>query len=429
MDYTRPDDINETLSASLVKEKRGLSPWFILITILLLITLALLYYYFLIYKKEIAIKIPIYKGGGLATSTANINPKPVATSTASNSNSNTNSTSTIVIPGIEKLFYTIWPDAITGYTFNKAGNIIFQDKDTGHIYEADAPDYKPYKIANTTINNLYLSFFANDGKTIIFQTLNQNNNTLSTYIADIANYNKLPSNLYNNAYLGDKVYDISISPDKMSAIYVYDDNKKYNSNIYVLNIKTRENKLLYSYPLAHVRVQYYGTDTVSVYQNTGENIISQTYTLNTKKSSLTPILKGEQLISNISKDGYLYSNRDGLFLQNKKLTNKFSFYTTANKCVWSHTGTYVLCGVNENYNSDSLDEYLDQSKVYADNLYIHGIDYANERAIYDFISFNKTPVHIQNMSISDDNEKLAIMDQEKGLYMLKIYSILSSETQ
>ncbi len=427
MDYTRPDDINETLSASLVKEKRGLSPWLILITVLLLIMLGLFAYYFLIYKKQALIKVPIYTGGTLATSTAHINPRPVSTSTTSTSN--TNSTSTIVIPGIEKLFYTIWPDAITGYTFNKAGNIIFQDKATGHIYEADAPDYKPYKIANTTINNLHLSFFANDGKTIIFQTLNQNNNTLSTYIADIANYNNLPSNLYNNAYLGDKVYDISISPDKMSAIYVYEDNKKYNSNIYILNIKTRETKLVYSYPLPHMRLQYYSTDTVSVYQNTGENIISQTYILNIKNSNLVPILKGEQLISNISGGGYLYSNRDGLFLQNKKLTNKFSFYTTANKCVWSHTSTYVLCGVNENYSSDNLDESLDQSKVYADNLYIHGIDYTNERAIYDFISFDKTPVHIQNMSISDDNEKLAIMDQERGLYMLKIYSILSSEPQ
>lgn len=427
MEYSRPDNINNTLSSSLIENKKSISPWGILMLLVLILLISIAAYYFLIYRKQNAIIIPTYKGGGLSSSTAVINPKPISSSTPTTSVSV--SSSTIIIPGTEKLFYTIWPDAITGYTFNKVGNLIFQDKNTGHVYKADAPDYKPYKIANTTINNLYLSFFANDGKTIIFQTLNQSNNTLATYIADIASYNNLPSNLYNSAYLGDKVYDISISPDSASAIYIYEDNKKYNSNIFILDTKTRENKLIYSYPLPHLRVQYYATNTVSVYQNTGENIVSQAYTLNIKTSTLYPILKGEQLISNISNGGYLYSNRDGLYLQNNKLTNKFSFYTTANKCVWSHTNTYIMCGVNEKYTSDDLNEYLDQSKVYADNLYIHGIDYADERPIYDFINYNQTPIHINNMSISGDNEKLAIMDQVRGLYLLKIYSILSSETQ
>ena len=432
MEYNRPDNINDTLSASLIQSKggvvRNMPTWSVVLLLILLLILASTSYYFLIYKKQKSIAVPVYVGGTLATST----------NTVKNNNSSTNtpiidtvlsSNTNITLPGIEKLFYTIWPDAITGYTFNKEGSIIFQDKATGHIYKANKPDYESYKIANTSINNLHLSFFANDGQTIIFQTLNQNNNTLSTYIADIANYNGKAANLYNNAYLGDKIYNISVSPDTKYIAYILEDNKKYNSNIYNLDARNRDIKLIYSYPLPGMNLQYYSTTSISIYQSPGENKVSQSYILNIKNSNLTPILKEEQLIININNAGYLYSNRLGLFLQNKKITSKFSFYTTANKCIWSHTSTYILCGVNENYNSDNLNEYLDQSKIYADNLYIHGIDYTDEKVIYDFITYSGTSVHIYNMSISYDNENLAIMDQVRGLYLLKIYNILSAESQ
>ncbi len=433
MDYNRPDNINDTLSATLIErrggEMRNTSPWSFILLLVLLLVLALALYYFLIYKKQNNVEVPIYKNGALSTSTLSTNTVQIYINNNSSTTAILATSTTIVLPNIEKLFYTIWPDAISGYSFNKNGSIIFQDKATGHIYKADKYNYEPYKIANTSINNLHLSFFANDGSTIIFQTLNQNTNTLSTYIADIATYNGQPANLYNSAYLGDKIYDISISPDSKYAAYILEDTKKYNSNVYNLDIKSREIKLIYSYKLPHMRLQYYSTNSLSIYQNPSENKVSQSYILNIKNSNLTPILKEEQLISNINDMGYLYSNRLGLFLQNKKLTSKISFYTTANKCVWSHTATYVLCGVNENYNADNLNEYLDQSKIYADNLYIHGIDYVDEKIIYDFINYNNIPVHINSMSISVDNENLAIMDQVRGLYLLKIYNILSAEAQ
>ena len=465
MDYIRPDNINNQLSEGLIradydnKLKNNKNNIFIYLFILfLIIGISLFFWLYMNGIKLTNINIPIINNNLNNGRPIIINTNTSPTSTLATS---TNSTSTsIVLPGTEQIFFTIWPDAITGYsyikdnvlshsstsTLTKDDSLIFQDKITGHIYKSDAPEYKPYKIANTTINNLFLSHFANNGKTIIFQTLNQNNNTLSTYIADIQdNYtiksslDIIPENLENKAFLGDNVTDFDVSPDGKNIVYISID-KNYNSVINILNVNTRKIKVLSSYDLPDIHIDYFSSSTLAIYQYPDQNKITQAYNINVSNGNIYPIMRSQGLEIKASSKGIIHSDINGLFIDhlinsNKgSVTENISFNTRAKDCAWSGSGAFVLCGVYKSYNNKNLNSIL--NKTYIDNqyIYMYGVSYPEERIFYDFNNYNKglnkyekLNVNIHLMSISDNSNLLTIMDSVRGFYLLKINTLFSAE--
>lgn len=473
MDYTRPDNINNQLSEVILKDNSTSGMGVVannnkrinilIIVLILSMFIGLAYWWYVSNNKVLTINIPItnnpLNNGRPITNTPYIR----STSTSATSTSATNTSN--ILPGIEQIFYTLWPDAITGYSYvknfdtastntsNISNSIIFQDKITGHIYRADALDYKPYKIANTTINNLFLSHFANNGKTIIFQTLNQNTNTLSTYIADISNnyINNInikdsnlnngvsPQNLENKSFLGDNVSDFDVSPDGQNIAYISID-KNYNSVINILNVNTRKIKILSSYNLPDIHVDYFSSSTLSIYQYPDQDKITQAYNVNLSTGNIYPIIKAQGLEIKANTKGVIYSDYSGLFIDHMassskgKITYKTSFYTRSNKCDWSSSGAFVLCGVDKAYTNKKLNTAMNNTYISNDSLYMYGISFPEERMIYNFNNYisslnkyEKINVNIHSMKISNDSNLLTIMDHNKGLYMLKIYPLLSAE--
>lgn len=465
MDYTRPDNINNQLSEGLIradydnKLTNNKNNIFIYLFILfLIIGISLLFWLYMNGIKLTNINIPIIKNplnGGRPV--ANIPyVRPISTLST-----NTVSTSTsAVLPSTEQIFFTIWPDAITGYSYIKNNitshtststltnddSVIFQDKLTGHIYKSDAPAYKPYKIANTTINNLFLSHFADNGKTIIFQTLNQKNNTLSTYIADIQdNYTTkssldvTPENLENKAFLGDNVTDFDVSPDGKNIAYIFID-KNYNSVINILNVNTRKIKVLLSYNLPDIHIDYFSSSTLAIYQYPDQNKITQAYNINVSNGNIYPIMRSQGLEIKTNSKGIIHSDTNGLFIDHpvsggkSSITESISFNTRAKNCAWSGSGAFVLCGVYKSYNNKNLNSILNNTYIDNEYIYMYGVSYPEERMVYDFNNYNKElnkyeklNVHIHLMSISDNSNLLTIMDSIKGFYLLKINTLLSAE--
>ena len=437
MDFTRPDNINSQLSEGLIRSDYGdklntkNNIFTYLFILFLIIIISLLSWWYLTHNKSYVL------GGdtGIALPISNIIIPPVYTRSTATSTSSS-STTTVGLPETEQIFYTLWPDAVTGYSY-VGDSIIFQDKNTGHIYRVDSPDYKPYKIANTTINNLFISHFANNGKTIIFQTLNQNTNTLSTYIADTPNYNNaggsiVPENLNNKAYLGDAVNSFDVSPDDTNIAYITTD-KDYNSVINLLNVYNRKVKIINSYPLSSLHLDYYSSSTIYMYQYPDETIVTQAYSININSGNISPIKKSQALEIKGSGAGLIYSNSDGLYIDHKTkskkdITDKSSFETRANKCAWSYSGAFILCAVDNNYNSKKLNASMMGTYMPNDNIYMHGVSYPEERMIYDFQNYSNTKVNVYSMSISKNADTLTVMDRVKGLYLLKINTILSAES-
>ena len=465
MEFERPDNINNTLSKELSPREEGRSSsgsWYYVLSFLLLVIVSVLIYYFYFYKNINIPFVPIRPGTGLATSTnshPNITPTITPTSTAPVSTS----TQIRIIPGIEKMFYTVWPDAITGYsdisdyyktititeyvntisskknkkqavektitflsTTTPKHTVIFQDKITGHIYRAEDPDFKPYKVANTSINNILFSKFINTGNTIIFQTLNQSSNILSTYMADIPSYKDSPNNLVNKAFLGDNIKSFDVSPDGKSLLYIIEDEKKWVSNIYIMDTLTRDTKLFSAFPLIHMHIEYSSTSTAVLYQMPLNDKAGQAYKINLLDGVIKPAMKGVGLIYKTNNVLDLYNNSGSTFVNYKNINTKFNFSPFIEKCSVSISSTFILCGADDTQALD-IDRYYDNSVIHNDKLWLHGLDYPEERVVYDFNYYNQIQLHIYSMLLSRDNEHLYIMDKLKGLYMLKIYSVLNAE--
>ena len=474
MEFERPDNINNTLSQNLtqIKFKNGVNDnlsssnyWYYLLSFLFLIIMSVLIYFYF-YKRTGVPYIPIHIDTNLATSTR-VYPNITPTSTPTSTRPVSTSTQVRIIPGIEKMFYIIWPDAITGYsdisdyyktttsteyintisfkknipakkqaieklftilsTTTSKHIITFQDKITGHIYRAEDPDFKPYKVANTSINNILFSKFANNGNTIIFQTLNQNTNTLSTYMADISPYKDLPNNLINKAFLGDNIKSFDISPDGKSLIYIIEDNKKLVSNIYIMNTVTRNIQDLNTFPIINMHISYSNANTATLYQMPLNEKPGQAYNINIDNNTIRPLIKGVGLIYKNNDVLELYNDSGNTFINYKSINTKFSFSPLVEKCSISLSNTFILCAADDSQNTLDIDKYYDNSLTYNDKLWLHGLDYPEERIIYDFNYYNKIQLHIYSMILSRDNENLYMMDKLKGFYMLKIYNVLNAE--
>lgn len=398
--------------------------WKYYLTFFLILFVLLIFLYLYFYKKNLPTGIP--GEGGFATSSRNQNSRPSSTPPRGGSATSTAS-STSMLPGQEQLFYIIWPYAISGFDIYSSSTV-FQDKSTGHIYQADAPDYKAYKIANTTIGNLFLSQIAQNS-TIIFQTMSDDHSTLSTYIADIPPYNGSPSNLINRAYLGDNVKSFALNSNKSKLAYIIENKKTWESEINILDLSNRKIRLLIKFPLTGLRLTFNSTNTISFYQAPDKDKVGESYIVNLSDGILRPVQKSRSLIYNPYDDLILYNDHTGLYMSHGKTNYKLGFDTNSDKCTVSAQQSFIVCGVDTLYNSNNPNDYLKNITIYKDKLYMRGVDYPEERLIYDSESYNNITLHLYQTRLSEDSQNLYMMDKLKGYYMLKLYSILNAESE
>jgi len=290
----------------------------------------------------------------------------------------------------------------------------YVEKGTGHVYERELPDGVQTKISNTTIPGIQEAFVL--GNTVVFRFLDDSNviRTFSGLLPKPEADGSLPE--MKGAFLPDNIGSLSVNP--------------INTKIFTL--KSNENaEGVISDPDGTKRVKVFDSafhSWLSSWIST-ENIILTTkasahadgyvYSLNTTTKTLSRILGNiPGLTTLVSPNGkyMLYSSgiNNGIETNIYDIASqsKISLSTTTipEKCVWSKTNNWFICGTPDGIAPGLYPDIWYQGKIsFVDSIW--KIDRANGVA-------NKVSSPFDEKNLSLDSINLSLDSKEENLYLL-----------
>lgn len=226
----------------------------------------------------------------------------------------------------------------------------FAEHGTGYIYDVDARGKNETKKTGTTIVRVAEAYFGDDGNSVVFRYLKNDNQTIETYVGKIippAGVGQFGTVVGN--FLPENIPNLVMSPDGTSLAYLFPTNE----GVAGISIKTdgTGKKQLFSSSFDEWLLDWKQGGMTATTKAAGD-IPGYSYSV-LATGIFQKIIGGiNGLTTNISPDGRLLlydtSGKNSLTLfmrhQNGDST-KLDVSTLPEKCVWNKTSTTVYCAV------------------------------------------------------------------------------------
>jgi hypothetical protein len=280
----------------------------------------------------------------------------------------------------------------------------------GHIYSQYLDTEASAKISNSTIPSIYETYFGDNGKAVIYRYLNNNDQTIQTFLTH--------TDGSKGDFLQEDISAVTISPDSNALFYL----APLGSNVagYYMNFKDNNKVQVFTSAFTEWLPQWAGTSTIFLTTKPSWDTIGSIYATNIGKNNLVKVfggLKGLTTLVSNNAANILYSSTSnigpelGIYNIEKHEFAKLPVRTLADKCVWSRDGIRAYCAKPNNISGNK----------YPDNWY-KGITSFND-SIVSIDTVNKSystlvntediaPVDAINLTLSQDEKILFFLNKK-----------------
>lgn len=282
-------------------------------------------------------------------------------------NQTSTSTEQPAITSAPPVFKKLWADPVGGFTFieravattslvgtssrrifSTTTFIRFVDRATGHVYEAETKELKPYKLTNSTVPGVYDAFFFMNGNAVLMRYPRNDGESITTIVANIPDSTRpLVTPLSKIKTLPNNITSVTVSSNNNDVAFV--EKTTEGSRLYTIPRGTTTPRLISENPFSSWRPIYndsilYLSKKASTFEKGGIFTTALDY-LGANKTGQSVVFSTKQggaFFSSMSSDDGLVSFLGSL--QSSSIT-KLSLQTLAEKCAWAYSGTFILCGV------------------------------------------------------------------------------------
>ena len=281
-------------------------------------------------------------------------------------------------PNLVQITNTSSADGV--FVQNKSGaNVMFVDRTTGNTFSFNTLGRFLTRITNTTLPNISHSFFANNGATVILQSVDENDN-INTYSAQFvptktASTTKVSEIGLLGSFLPKNIEVFAVSPSTNKIFYLVPQNGGVDG--FIANPDNSHVVKIFNAPLKEWLVSWPNESTIILTTKPSNNVAGHSYSLNTKTGSMSEIIgdiTGLTVSMNSTLTQLAYSDDTNalniLYTKDNSVVHT-SVSTLAEKCVWSKkTVNTLYCAVPNSIASASYPDAWYQGLVtFTDSIY------------------------------------------------------------
>lgn len=285
------------------------------------------------------------------------------------------------------------------------------ERNNGYIYQIDLIGKNKTRLSSARIQNIHDAFWEGDGNYLIFRSLANNEETITSYLVNLSNYKKseggrvlegkvLPKNIEDVAILEDSEQALFITPSDVGVL------------VSTLDFSTQQINELFSSAFSEWLLQWPKAGKVALTTKASYAAKGYLYSLIPGTGDLEKVLGGIKGFTTLVSPDFkhvLYSESVsggmGLYLYNVKTKGslRLSTATLPEKCVWKNNEVFY-CAVPKNI----------PSAKYPDDWYQGQIEFSDNIVEYKVGSPN--PTRTLRLDPPVDATRLAI--EEKYLYFI-----------
>lgn len=290
---------------------------------------------------------------------------------------------------------------------------------TGNVYETFADKIDEKQFSTTVIPKVYDAYFGNNGQSVIMRYLKGTSTTITTFIGnlpkEVLGADTTSTNEIVGTFLPDDVKDISVSPDKSKAFYVFTTADSMVGT--TVNFADSKKVQIFSSPFTEWLTSWSGSTGFLLSTKPSGGILGYTYKVDSASKGLIKVLGGTNGLTALgSPDGksILYGDSSlSLYIYNLSTKNStlLGVRTMPEKCVWGKASDILYCAVPK-----SLDAGL-----YPDAWY-QGTTSFNDQIWKIDVTTENTTMILNPVTVSGgeeiDGTKLAIDDAQNYLFFV-----------
>ena len=305
--------------------------------------------------------------------------------------------------------------------------IRYIERGTSNIYDALADTLAATRLSNTTIPRVHDAFFANNGQTIIMRSLEEDNQTIDTFIGSVPEPvpggDALPQ--LNGSLMPKNIEDISISPDTQQIFFMVPSGN--NLIGFTSNLDGTGQKRVFSSPFFGWLSQWATPQDLVFTAKASGLVTGFAYDTNLQSGGFTKIVGPiTGLTTLMSPDGkYILlgiTNSSGLNLMLMTVATKqikdLKLHTLPEKCVWNKTSTTIYCSVPDIIPTGSIypDDWYQGTVISSDSFWaidVTGI-YGTQNLFTPSAQGGESTDGI-HLGVDDANKYLYFMNKDTGI--------------
>ena len=228
--------------------------------------------------------------------------------------------------------------------------IRFAERGTGYIYDVDAHGKNETKRTGTTIVRVAEAYFGDNGNSVIFRYLKNDNSTIETYLGRIvASIDSTQFATVKGSFLPENISNLVMSPDGTSLAYLLGTKEGTGG----ISIKTdgSNKKQLFSSSFDEWLLDWKQGGLFATTKASGD-ISGYAYLVQDSGAFQKMIGEVNGLTTNVSPNGKLMlydtsgKGKLNLFIRRQNGdSTKLDIKTLPEKCVWNRNSTAIYCAV------------------------------------------------------------------------------------
>lgn len=324
---------------------------------------------------------------------------------------------------------------IAGYDFVDQGKgyvVWYVDRGNGNIFQTSTSSLEITKITNTTIPKVYEAFIGKSGANIVLRVLNNDSETIQTFIGSPKNKTGTSTEdktkSLTGVFVADEIKEMVLSPEKDRFLGITTSSSGQGF-IYPFSGKPTA---LFSHPLKNWIPQWVNTNTALLTSAPSAKTQNISFFLNTKTGGLSKVLgpKNGLVVSSSPDASHL------VFSENKNNTlslgvldvktnseTSLSSQTIADKCVWSKQNPFVsYCGFPKSIPKGLYPDDWYQGKVFfEDTIGTISTKTSQATTLVDLKNESGVSIDATNLTLSKDDKYLLFTNKrDLTLWMLEL---------
>lgn len=255
----------------------------------------------------------------------------------------------------------------------------YNERATAHVFDIELTDLEKERISNTTVPRIYESLWTNNGARVILRYLDDDNQTIATYSAELVEEEeqtegKTPYRLEGN-FLQNNIVSLLVSPDTSEIFWLT--KTLQESQGFISDSDGTNSRVLFTSPFTEWLPEWHSTNTLTLTTKASGHAEGFSYfmPLTGELNRVLGDVTGLTTLTSPNGQYVLYSEGTARTLSTHLLntetgtSSELSVVTLPEKCVWGSNET-LYCGVPGTLSSDVYPDTWYQGKIlFNDNLY------------------------------------------------------------
>lgn len=251
--------------------------------------------------------------------------------------------------------------------FELVPSIRYVERATGHISQMYLDTKASGEISNSTIPNIYETFFDKTASSVLYRYLSDDGKTITSFLASLGGT--------KGEFLASNILDISVSPDGTKFFYL---TKTYSGSVgSIRSFKDTKKTMVFTSSLQELLSQWVTDQKIYLTTKASASVNGTVFSLNTVSGVLTKLLGGVPGLTTLAnKDGsvILYSTSTSrgpklqLFDTKTHSTKDLGLYSLPEKCVWNETRIY--CATPHSIGGNQLPDSWYQGTTSFDDYFV-----------------------------------------------------------